>query len=152
MVNESKYRFANLGIRFCGGFIDSILLFFLQFFLYELFAEGGFFPYWMDESGWSLFGGLGNPALDGIWYVITYTYLIGFLASSWQATPGMRVFKIKIINQRNGGKISLLTSILRSLYQSVSFIVLLLGYITILFNEKRQGWHDKWAKTYIIYE
>jgi hypothetical protein len=41
--------------------------------------------------------------------------------------------------------------VLRYVGYLVSAIVVSLGFIWILFDSKRQGWHDKIAKTYVVY-
>jgi hypothetical protein len=42
-------------------------------------------------------------------------------------------------------------AVLRYVGYLVSAVVVSLGFIWILFDSKRQGWHDKIAKTYVVY-
>jgi uncharacterized RDD family membrane protein YckC len=36
--------------------------------------------------------------------------------------------------------------------KTISGAVFLLGYLWILFDRERQGWHDKLANTYVVQE
>ena len=43
------------------------------------------------------------------------------------------------------------TTLLREIIgKIISSIIILLGYIWILFDGQRQGWHDKIASTYVV--
>ncbi len=49
----------------------------------------------------------------------------------------------------DGAKISVGQAILRALGYTISSI-LMLGFINMIFDANRQGWHDKIAKTYVV--
>ncbi len=57
---------------------------------------------------------------------------------------------LKVI-QENGQNLDAKAAILRYLSYFISFGVILLGVIWIGFDAKKQGWHDKIAKTYVIH-
>jgi uncharacterized RDD family membrane protein YckC len=58
---------------------------------------------------------------------------------------GLQVMPLK------GGRITFIRALLRYLGYIVSIIPLFLGFFWILFSRKRQGWHDKIARTCVIY-
>jgi len=65
-------------------------------------------------------------------------------------TPGKFLLGLKII-RRDGSKLSLGRSVLRFFGYWVSALPLFLGFIWIIFDHRRQGWHDKLAGTQVIY-
>lgn len=85
----------------------------------------------------------------GLSTVIGIAYVIGF----WQAwngqTPGKRVMGVRIV-KADGSAFGLVPSILRYVGYFVSAIALGIGYIWILFDKDKQGWHDKIAGTYVV--
>ena len=58
---------------------------------------------------------------------------------------GLQVVPLK------GGRIGVIRAILRYLGYIVSALFFFLGFIWILFSSKRQGWHDKIARTCVVY-
>ncbi|MFQ5559002.1 MAG: RDD family protein [Nitrospinota bacterium] len=63
-------------------------------------------------------------------------------------TPGKKVFGIRVINASNTG-ISVKTAVLRYLRCLLS-IFTLFGFLSIIFDRNKQGWHDKWSYTFVI--
>ena len=63
-----------------------------------------------------------------------------------QALLGLRVVRT------NGKHITLLPAVTRVLGYWISFVALLLGFLWILIDDRRQGWHDKIADTYVVYD
>lgn len=65
------------------------------------------------------------------------------------ATPGKKLMAIKI-TRGDGSKLNYAVAFIRILGYLLSSFVLMLGYIWILFDKKKQGWHDKIANTLVI--
>ena len=65
-------------------------------------------------------------------------------------TPGKLILGLRIVNDK-GNYIGIPMAILRYIGKIVSGIILGIGYIMIAFTEKKQGLHDKIAKTYVVY-
>lgn len=78
--------------------------------------------------------------------VILTVYLDGIKGG----TPGKLILKIRIVNEK-GDYIGIPMAILRYIGKILSGIILGIGYIMIAFTEKKQGLHDKIAKTYVVY-
>jgi uncharacterized RDD family membrane protein YckC len=89
--------------------------------------------------------------------IIFITILIGgiyhayFNSSSWQATIGKKLMKIKVVDL-NGHRISFGQAIGRYLSKIVSCLTFCIGYMMAGWTEKKQALHDKIAGTLVIYE
>ena len=66
------------------------------------------------------------------------------------ATPGMRVAGIRVVNDRDGSRIGWGTAFLRLIGFWVSAAVFYLGFVWILVDSRRRGWHDLIAGTCVI--
>ena len=81
---------------------------------------------------------------------IAYWIIVLIMVATRGQSPGKIAIGIKIVKM-DGTPIGFGTALLREvLGKIVSAIILLLGYIWILFDGKRQGWHDKIAGTYVV--
>ncbi|MEN6475847.1 MAG: RDD family protein [Syntrophaceae bacterium] len=67
------------------------------------------------------------------------------------ATPGKMLIRARIVDARTGGKPSTGQMIGRYLGYYVSMLPLFLGFIWIAFDKRKQGWHDKLARTVVVY-
>jgi uncharacterized RDD family membrane protein YckC len=66
------------------------------------------------------------------------------------ATPGMKVAGIRVVNDRDGSAIGWGTAFVRLIGMAISGSVFYLGYIWILIDSRRRGWHDLLAGTCVI--
>jgi uncharacterized BrkB/YihY/UPF0761 family membrane protein len=82
--------------------------------------------------------------------LIGLAYFVIFWATSGQ-TPGKMALGIKVISV-DGTSVGWGKAILRYIGYIISVIVLFLGFIWIAFDSKRQGWHDKIAKTLVVHK
>jgi len=78
-----------------------------------------------------------------VFYYLFFWALLGF-------TPGKLLLGLKIV-RRDGRKMGLGRAIIRFIGYWISAIPLFLGFIWILFDGRREGWHDKLAGTHVIY-
>lgn len=63
---------------------------------------------------------------------------------------GKKALGIKVVRE-NGGKVNFHDAVIREILgKFLSGIIFGLGFIWILFDAKKQGWHDKIAKTVVI--
>lgn len=66
------------------------------------------------------------------------------------ATPGKKLMGIKIV-KIDGSKIDYSAAILRSVFgYTLSSAALSLGFLWVIWDKKKQGWHDKIASTVVI--
>ena len=97
---------------------------------------------------WGAVYGNGSTTTTVLSIVLPMAYFVGFW--TWRGqTPGKMVFKIKII-QTSGSPIGFGRSILRYIGYYVSAFILLIGFLWIAFDRRKQGIHDKIAETYVI--
>lgn len=66
------------------------------------------------------------------------------------ATPGKMILKLKIIDAKTGRAPSIGQFIVRYLGYNLSALPLLLGFVWVGIDERKQGWHDKLAGTLVI--
>lgn len=83
---------------------------------------------------------------------LIFGYLVYPVIANWmfKSTAGKRIMNLQVVdvNGRNVGLSGLLT---RHIGYFVSAPLLLMGFISVLFDDSSQGWHDKIAGTYVTY-
>jgi uncharacterized RDD family membrane protein YckC len=143
-VEEATVRVIGFGRRLAAVIIDVILLGFFTFVIViglSLLAwlYGSFQPYG-DIPFTNLFILLG--------FIISVAYYVGSWTKSGQ-TLGKSVLNIKVIGA-DGASLSWGQAFLRYIGYIVSGLIFSIGFIWVSFDQKRQGWHDKIARTYVI--
>jgi uncharacterized RDD family membrane protein YckC len=81
--------------------------------------------------------------------VLNFVYYAWFESSKTGATPGKKLMRIRVVNT-NGERITFLRALLRRVGKTVSGLVLYLGFLMILFTERRQALHDVIAGTLVV--
>ena len=97
----------------------------------------------LESSTFQIGSGAVLLTLLVIGYYTFFWTLVGF-------TPGKAVLGLKVV-RRNGAKLSFGRSLLRFFSYWISAIPLFLGFFWVLWDSKRQGWHDKIAGTQVLY-
>lgn len=82
-------------------------------------------------------------------FIIWILYCIIMESSKYQGTFGKHIMGIKVIDE-NGNRLSFSKSIARNISKIVSYLIIALGFLWILFDKKKQGWHDKLSKTFVV--
>lgn len=67
-------------------------------------------------------------------------------------TLGMKAVKIKLCDTEGTYPIGYVKGFLRWIGMIISGLVIGIGYLWILIDENKQGWHDKIAGTYVVVE
>lgn len=65
-------------------------------------------------------------------------------------TPGKAALGLRVV-RTNGERLTIWRSVVRALSYWLSALPLFLGFLWILVDDRRQGWHDKFADTFVIY-
>ncbi len=68
------------------------------------------------------------------------------------ATPGKLAVAVRIVDARTGQPVGTGRLALRLACYVVSALPLYLGFLWIAFDRRKQGWHDKIARTVVIHE
>ena len=105
-------------------------------------------------------GGLDNDTLSAgaaasvvILVVALSVVGLGYFPWFWSrdgATPGMKMMGLLLVRDADGGPITGGQALLRLVGYAVSGMVFYLGYVWILVDKRRRGWHDLIAGTVII--
>jgi len=101
---------------------------------------------WLQRTGWAAL--IAIILLITIPIVIQLLYTMGFWVLAGQ-TPGKRVMGIRLV-RTDGSRVTWGNAIRREIGYWLSYI-LFLGYLWILVDNRRQGWHDKLAGTLVVY-
>ncbi|MEO7211241.1 RDD family protein [Mucilaginibacter sp.] len=80
--------------------------------------------------------------------------LLALYSTLCESTPmrgsiGKKLCKLAVVDA-DGRRLSVGRALLRNFAKILSSLPLNIGFLPILWNERRQGWHDMIAKTYII--
>jgi uncharacterized RDD family membrane protein YckC len=94
------------------------------------------------EGGSTLAIAVGSTA----WLSFGAVYLLGFWSLAGQ-TPGMRFLGIRL-----GERLSLRRSVRRLLGLGLSVIAFGLGFVGIVFRERRQAWEDRFSRAEVLYD
>jgi uncharacterized RDD family membrane protein YckC len=138
--NESDLVYAGFWQRFGAYFLDGILLYMLTFVLL-LVVYGTIY---LDDP--SAYWG---PASLVISYLVPPFLIVMFWVKK-SATPGKMAISATIVDARTGGKPSTKQFVIRYFAYGLSFLGLGLGYLWIVFDARKQGWHDKLADTVVV--
>jgi uncharacterized RDD family membrane protein YckC len=89
----------------------------------------------------------GTAGLIILMFIIGYHTLFWYFAGQ---TPGKALLGLRLVTV-DGKRVSIPRGILRYFAYYLSAIPIFLGFWWILIDDQRQGWHDKIAKTVVIY-
>jgi uncharacterized RDD family membrane protein YckC len=92
-------------------------------------------------------------SLSGV--LLLVIMIVAFLWKPWfwsrgGQTPGYKMLGLRLVRAADGGPVTFGQGIGRIFGYLISGVVLALGFIWILFDNKHQGWHDKLAGTVVI--
>ncbi|GAB3113635.1 RDD family protein [Aestuariicella hydrocarbonica] len=133
-------QYAGFWIRTAAALIDSLIILAVTMPLLTLVYGR---EYW-----------LGDLAIQGTWDVL-FNYLLPALAVIlfWiyrSATPGKMLLKLTIVDAATGGKPRTGQWVGRYFAYYLSILPLMLGFIWVAFDARKQGFHDKLAGTVVI--
>jgi uncharacterized RDD family membrane protein YckC len=99
---------------------------------------------------------------------VQFLYFVGFWTSRWRATPGMIGLKMRVVDANTGGELSLmqaskrwvamgwplglliLVPVLQNAASLAQFGLNVFLFFSTVTNDRRQGWHDKFASSLVI--
>ena len=139
MDNSNYYKYASFLERSLAFTIDGLLALGVAAILILIFQTLTNQPYNFGKG--SNFQTIAE--LISIIYFVIFTYKYG-------ATLGKMIFHIKVVNT-NYQKLTFMQVLKREvLGKLISSVLFSLGYIWAAFDDKKQAWHDKIAKSYVI--
>lgn len=102
--------------------------------------------------GWGYFG-------DGLWLHGPADLVINWIAPAvativfWltlQATPGKMMLSLRVVDAESGETLSVGQAVARYVCYILSALPLCLGFIWVGYDRRKQGWHDKLARTVVV--
>jgi uncharacterized RDD family membrane protein YckC len=139
-------RFAAHGPRLLAYLIDTIVLFAVIMLFVAVLGGVVFGAARVESFGLAAGGAL---LLFVIIVALAFLYFPFFWWRGGQ-TPGMRVFGLRVVRDRDGGPISGSQAALRLLGYWVNGVAFYIGFAWILIDQRRRGWHDLIAQTVVI--
>jgi uncharacterized RDD family membrane protein YckC len=139
-MNEPQPQYVGFWARVGAAIIDSILMAIVLVPVGRMVYGG---------AHWSDIARLDSPANIMVNGVLPAIAVILFWVYR-QATPGKMAIGAKIVDAKTLGKPSTGQLIGRYFSYYLSSIVLLLGFIWVGIDARKQGWHDKLAGTLVV--
>lgn len=135
-----EVKYAGFWIRAAASLIDTIWIVAITFAL-----------------GWMIYGSSYLGSTDFVMgygdFLISYILPFIIILIFWtykSATPGKMVLGLKIVDADTLGKVSKGKFAIRYIGYYPSTIILMLGFFWVIWDKKKQGWHDKLANTVVI--
>jgi uncharacterized RDD family membrane protein YckC len=135
-------RYVGFWVRLLASMIDSILMLLVLLPLAFTFYGDDLLRSRGQLEGWA------NLVLN---YLIPLAVVMTFWIYR-SATPGKIWLKARIVDEDSLGKPQAWQWIVRYLGYYVSMLVLFVGFFWIAWDPRKQGFHDKLARTVVIYE
>jgi uncharacterized RDD family membrane protein YckC len=134
-------HYAGFWIRFAATLIDTVV-----FIIVLIVPLTILFGFDFSEADASNPGVLVNVLQYVAPIVITVWFWIKYLG-----TPGKILLKLQVVDADTGHALSTPQAIGRYLGYYISMIPLMLGFIWVAFDSRKQGFHDKLAGTVVIH-
>jgi uncharacterized RDD family membrane protein YckC len=95
-------------------------------------------------------GGISKTIILDLLTILVSGILISICWCYFKTTPGKILIGIKIVDEKTFGDISPMQSVIRSVGCVLTAASLMIGLVWMLFNPKKQAWHDMMAHTAVI--
>ena len=133
-------EYAGFWIRVAAALIDTVV-FVVVISIPLTFIYGA--DYWTTQTG-----------VKGFWDIL-FQYVLPVVLTIWfwtryLGTPGKMLLRLRVVDATTGKAISTPKAIGRYLGYYVSAFPLLLGFIWVGIDKKKQGFHDKLAGTVVV--
>ena len=139
-TGPAGYHYVGFWWRVLASLIDTVLLLLVSApVLHALYGP----TYWTSQH---FISGPGD-------FLVSYVFPAVAVVLFWvyrSATPGKMIIGARIVDARTGEPPGVGQAIGRYLAYYVSTIPLLLGFVWVAFDARKQGWHDKLAKTLVV--
>ena len=134
-----NHQYAGFWIRVAAALIDTVL-FAIVIGIPLTLIYGS--DYWTSEE-------LVMGFWDAVFYIVPIVITVWFWVR-YLGTPGKMILRLQVIDANTGQAVSTAKGIGRYLAYYASALPLLLGFVWVAFDRKKQGFHDKLAGTYVI--
>lgn len=139
--DDSEFEYAGFWIRFAACIVDNLIIMIISA------------PYWFYNYQQMMAMPADQIPLysagDAILHLVIGAAVVWFWVKKG-ATPGKMLFGLQVRDAKTGQFISVPRALLRYFSYLISYLILCLGFIWAGFDKKKQGWHDKIAKTVVV--
>ncbi|WP_377112813.1 RDD family protein [Mucilaginibacter litoreus] len=100
----------------------------------------------------------GNPSMDDLSVLMQFN-IISFLVvvmyhticefSPLQGSLGKKLFRLVVVDE-DGRRLGFFRALARNAGKFISGLALMIGYLWCLWDDRKQTWHDKWSKSYVL--
>jgi uncharacterized RDD family membrane protein YckC len=136
----SPSALAGFWVRFLASFLDGLVLTVIQIVGFFLGA------YLLEE----IVPGLGLPLVSLLSFALGPVYFTVFHSRPAGQTLGDKAVGIRVVHADTGGALSAGSAFVRWLVSLVSGFALFLGYLWMLWDGRKQTWHDKAANSLVV--
>jgi uncharacterized RDD family membrane protein YckC len=105
-------------------------------------------PLWLI-SRWTQ-SDVANITAELLLYWVAPALIVIALWLRKQATPGKMVISARVVDAATGEPLTARQALIRYLGYFVSAMPLCMGVVWVAFDSKKQGWHDKLARTVVV--
>lgn len=148
----TEKRYAGFGKRMAAMLIDRVIISIASNYAYwEIHREAlrsieknqqfykKIFP--KVDTSYDMADNLAYVGLSFVFIFVLWCYNAGMESSPWKGTIGKRLIGLEV-SDLSGNRVSFIKATGRYFGKTLSIIVLCFGYIAMLFNDKKQTWHD----------
>lgn len=140
-VSVDSQRYAGFWIRVLAFFIDAIVIGLIVSALTVGRAGIVTWDHWVELATWHSFV---DTVVSFVYFTVLWSTITG------GQTLGMRLLNLRVVGA-DGRPISYGTAVVRWIGMLISAAVVLLGFIWVAVDSRKQGWHDKIAGTFVIH-
>ena len=140
-MEETDYEYAGFWVRVGASLIDVALLLMITLPI-TLMIYG-------SDRVWNSEDFILGPADFLINYSLPFFATIVFWMYK-SATPGKMILHLKVLDEATGNKLTIGQSIGRYFAYFPASLIFMIGIFWVAWDKKKQGWHDKLAKTVVV--
>lgn len=134
-------EYAGFWVRLGATLVDSLILLLITLPLTYVFYGSAL----LEKQGQVLLGGW-DFVIN--WLLPTIAVILLWFFKG--ATPGKMVTSVKVVDEKTGLTPGIKQSIIRYVAYFISMLPLFMGFFWVAIDKKKQGWHDKIAKTVVV--
>jgi len=139
-------RYAGFWIRFLGDFLDGIFLLALVAPVYLIVDWGllGLQSAIFTHDGEDL-------GVSGVLFVIIFLYNTTYLVSRTGKSWARRKLGIAVVDA-DGKPVGFFRNLGRNLFAAFVSSIFYLGFLWMIWDPRKQAWHDKVFRTFVVYD
>ncbi len=144
MIIDAHTRYAGFWRRLSAFFIDMVLLTLMLSPIVSFFGKVNLSPS-LDSYQVIALPGWMQSLINLLLFILTV-----FLWVRFRGTPGKLLLGCRLVDANSGGALRVGQAVLRNIAYLASLLPLGLGFLWIAWDKRKQGFHDKIAKTVVI--